>query len=869
MLTHTPGVTGNVHDGEEEVLAHIRTPDHRVRVFISSTMGELAPERAAVSEVIRRLRLSPVLFELGARPHPPRALYRAYLDQSHIFVGIYWERYGWVAPDMGISGLEDEFRLCGDQPMLLYVKEPAPAREARLSALISEMHDRPNGPRSFSTPEELADLVGNDLALLLSARFGGAGERPEPTPAIVAPAAVRLPPPLPPTALVGREIEVAETLDLLMRDDVRLVTLSGPGGIGKSRLAVEIATRMAPEFPGGVVFGRLASVTDPELVLPTVVQAAGLHSEGTRSAFDTLVEELSVKPTLVVLDNFEHLLPQAPLLSQLLEACPPLKILVTSRAVLRLHGEWEHPVPPLTQQDAVALFAERAEDARAGTPLAPDDLTAIEEICRRLDGLPLAIELAAARSRLLPPAALLRRLGNRLDLLIGGPADLPARQQTLRNTIDWSYDLLEPQEQLLFARLSIFRGGWTLETAEDVCAGGGVDDVLGVMSILLERSLITISDGSDDGPRFKMLQTIAEYARERLAEVGSTAELEQRLATYLCSLADEIEPHLRNHQARRWGARLDEELDNFRAVVTWLLDRDDTATAVNLIWSLSIHLWTADHLVESRRWIRRAAENTGDLDARTAARLQFLGGATAYEQGDYEEARTCLTEALAGFRAVGDVREQGSALTMLGATYPYFRDNSAAERCLREAVDLLRDVDEPWSLAYALNMLTALVAHGDRDAAAAIATEALGIAERIVSHPLQTQALMQLGYISLLRNNIPEARRLLSNSVRVSKELGFREAMAFSIDALAGVALREGDLKRAATLLGGSAAMLESIGAHVWPLLADEREAIAAGVRRRLGDTDFATARDAGRVLSHTQLVSLAIEAPATSSAAR
>lgn len=861
-FNHTSTVTGYDEAGQDAAAAaNIRTPDHRVRVFISSTMGELAAERAVASEVIRRLRLSPVLFELGARPHPPRALYRAYLEQSHIFLGLYWERYGWVAPDMGISGLEDEYRLRGDQPMLLYVKEPAPNREPRLEALLDEMRSGPTPPKIFSTPEQLTDLIGNDLALLLSARFGSARLQAPAASSRTAPAAtVRQPPPLPPTPLVGRDGAVADAIDLLMRDDVRLVTLSGPGGIGKSRLAIEVATRLQAEFSGGVVFTRLASITEPDLVIPTIATAAGVHTEGAQDIFECLAEELFDKPTLLVLDNFEHLLGAAPVVARLLQECPHLKILVTSRAVLRLHGEWEQPVPPLTPGDAIRLFTERAADARAGTPLSPADEEAIAEICRRLDGLPLAIELAAARARLLPPAALLRRLGNRLDMLTGGLTDLPERQQTLRGTIDWSYDLLEPPEQSLLARLSVFSGGWTLESAEEVCGGDGVDDVLGIMSTLLEHSLISVADGSNDMPRFRMLALIQEYASERLADLEGTEDTAARHAAYLSRLAHTAEPHLRDREARQWDARLEEEIENFRSAVTWLLGRNDIPAAVDLIWSLSIHLWTADHLVEARRWIETAKSANELLDTRGRARLQFLMGGTAYEQGDYDTARTCMADALEGFRATGDRREQGSALTMLGATLPHFGKDDEAAVCLHDAIAILEPIEELWSLSFALNTLTALVARQDLDAAAKTAADALHIAERIDSQPLVAQAVMQLGYIALLRNDIARARRLLERSAKISLDLRFRESLSFCLDALAAVALREHDPHRAATALGGSSALRESIGAHPWPLLRQERDAIYDAVKVRLGDAEFAAASNAGRTLSHRELVARALQ---------
>jgi predicted ATPase len=764
---------------------------------------------------------------------------------------------------MGISGLEDEYRLVGSQPRLLYVKEPSPDREPRLTALIEEMRQLDPPPKVFRTPEELAELVANDLALLLSARFGAArlqGAAPAARTSGTEAPAVRQAPPLPPTPLVGRDQDVTDTIDLLLRDDVRLVTLSGPGGIGKSRLAIEVAFRLQSEFSGGVVFARLASVSDPELVLPTIASAAGVQTEGSRSVFDTLVGEFVSKPTLVVLDNFEHVLAAAPALSQLLQECPFLTVLITSRAVLRLHGEWEHPVPPLTQDDAVRLFTERAVDARAGVPLTGPDAEAVAELCRRLDGLPLAIELAAARARLLPPAALLRRLSNRLDMLSGGPADLPERQQTLRSTIDWSYDLLEPAEQLLFARLSIFPGGWTLDSAEAVCGNDGVDDVLGIMSILLERSLIGLAESSEDGPRFRMLEVIREYAQERLLEMEPGDETMCRQVDYLRGLAHEAEPHLRDREARHWDAVLEEEIGNFRAAVNWLLERGEVRAAVDLIWAISIHLWTADHLQEARRWLEAAHGDEESLDERSKARLHFLLGATAYEQGGYDEAKAFMPQALEGFRAVGDRREQASSLTMLGATHPHFGDDDEAAACLHQAIDILRGIDEPWSLAFALNTLTALVARDDLNAAAVHAAEALDIAERILNEPLAAQSLMQLGYLALLRGDVAGARPILERSLMICRGLRFREGMANCLDALAAVALREGSPERAATSLGGSDALRESVGAHVWPLLRAEREAIVDGVRRRLGDTAYGRAWETGRTLSHAELISRAVE---------
>ena len=455
----------------------IRTPDQRIRVFVSSTLRELAAERRAVRDAVSRLRLVPVMFELGARPHPPRQVYRAYLTQSQVFVGIYWQSYGWVAPGEQVSGLEDEYRLSAGMPRLIYVKTPAPKREAQLAAMLDriETDDRITY-QHFSDPAELQHLVENDLAVLLSERFAMASPGGVPEEAPLAGAL-----PVPATPLVGREQEAKAVADLVIREGVRLVTLTGPGGVGKTRLAVEAAGRLGAGFGAGVRFADLAGVGAAELVPAAVAAALELSTSGSRVVTD-LESYLRARRLLLVLDNFEHVLGAAPLLAGLLGTAPGLVALVTSRTVLRLGGEHEFPVPALpfpeagAEMDAavaqtyaaVRLFVERAHAAAPGFELTDGNAAAVAEICARLDGLPLAIELAAAKVRLLPPQALLARLSDRMGLLTGGPRDLPERQQTLRSTLDWSFGLLPPAEQALLARLGVFADSFDLPAVEAV-----------------------------------------------------------------------------------------------------------------------------------------------------------------------------------------------------------------------------------------------------------------------------------------------------------------------------------------------------------------------------------------------------------------
>ena len=336
---------------EQEVPAAIRTPDQRLRVFVSSTLDELADERAAVSRAISALRLTPVMFELGARPHPPRELYRAYLAQSDIFVGLYWQRYGWIGPDMEISGLEDEFRLSHSIPRLLYVKTPAPEQEPRLAAMIGELQtEGTDAYRSFRSPRELGRLVRDDLAVLLSERFttsGGVADRSASSAADTERRSERSLP-LTSTSLIGREHDIAEVSELLQKPEVRLVTLTGPGGIGKTRLAIAVGELLDDRYPQGTVFVPLAAVTQPELVLPRIATAVGATVEDARGPLDVLVEHFAETPTLLVLDNLEQVVGAAPELDQLLARCPGLEILSTSRTVLRVRAEREYPVAPLT-----------------------------------------------------------------------------------------------------------------------------------------------------------------------------------------------------------------------------------------------------------------------------------------------------------------------------------------------------------------------------------------------------------------------------------------------------------------------------------------------------------------------------------------
>ena len=693
------------HDG---ALA-IRTPDQRLRVFVSSTLAELAPERAAVARAISALRLTPVMFELGARPHPPRELYRAYLAQSDVFVGLYWQRYGWIGPDMDISGLEDEFRLSDGMPRLLYLKSPAAEQEPRLAAMIADLQATGvDSYRSFRTPRELGRLVRDDLALLLSERFATPSSAVAAAPS-VAPATTATPPtrhslPTPSTSLIGREASVAELSSLLESPDVRLVTLTGPGGIGKTRLAIAVGASLdGPELH--VEFVPLATITDPALVLTRVAAAVGAPIEGTRSALDTLIEFFAQRPTLLVLDNLEQVTGVATELDQLLVASPDVRILATSRTVLRLSAEREYPVEALTVPafagspsleelaalPAVRLFVDRARAVRHDFALDDSNAAAIAEICRRLDGLPLAIELAAARTRLLPPVTLLTRLENVLDALGTGPVDLPERQRTLRATVEWSFGLLNDSERELVEALSVFADGWTLDAAARVAALTE-DETLDLLDALAGHSLVSVV-ANDDGPRFRMLATVRELAAERLAAGDAGTEVARRHAEYFAEfVTDTSWPAERQVE---WADRLGVEEENVRVAIRWFFTHDITPLpqmfrVLWLFWQMR------DRMTEGRAWIDELRPRADELDEHAQAQVLFTWAVTAVEVGDDAVALEAVDAIEQLQRPVADPHLESELQLAVAWTLPIRDDFDDALTAASAALDGFRQSNDPF-----------------------------------------------------------------------------------------------------------------------------------------------------------------------------
>ncbi|HEY2373480.1 MAG TPA: BTAD domain-containing putative transcriptional regulator [Gaiellaceae bacterium] len=613
--------------------------------------------------------------------------------------------------------------------------------------------------------------------------------------------------------LLGRERELAAVSELVMRAETRLVTLTGPGGIGKTSLAFELGRRLAAAFSDGSTVARLGALEDSDLVARTILEALEIPETG-RAPEEELNRALVQSNLLLVVDNFEQVLPAAPMIPRLLRACPSLKVIATSRASLHVAGEHEFPVPPLAEDEAAELFVTRAQAANPAFALSDENAAAVAELCAKLDGLPLAIELAAARTKLLTPAALLARLGNRLELLTGGRRDAPRHQQTLRLTLDWSYDLLDPDLQRLFAQLGVFAAGCTLASAEAVCQieGSVLDGLVG----LGDESLLGRRERVE--PRFVMLQIVRDYALERLTASSESEALRRRHLEHFVALAEEAEPGLAGAEQAGWLARIEDEHDNLRGALAYALESGEAELALRLVVGIRRFWQIHGYLAEGRQSIRSALSATEGTHSELRANAFNMLGILAGEQGDFDAAHGEFTSAADEARLVGATRSLSSALVNLGNLSFFSGELNAARYLYRESIEHFAALGDLRGQALARENIGLLSLTADDPAEAVTWLTAARDQAREAGDELEVgHATRSLAAANIELGNAGEAASLLAESLAIARELGDTHGIAESLDTFAGLAATTGEVARAATMFGASDATRASIGARRQP----------------------------------------------------
>ena len=653
--------------------------------------------------------------------------------------------------------------------------------------------------------------------------------RPPPPPLAVARGP--LPPPAPPTPLLGRDEELAFITARLRDSGCRIVTLTGPGGVGKTHLSLQAAQILGDAFDDGVVFISLAAISDSELVLPTIARSLDVRQVPDQSLFNSIVATLRTQHLLLLLDNFEQVASAAPRLSDLLAYVPGLKLLITSRAALRLRAEQELvvaplalPAPPWTaasiaRYPSIALFVQRVQASIPRFVLAESNAGTVAEICTRLDGLPLAIELAAARVKLLPAQQLLQRLNRRLDILTGGMQDLPARHQTLRHTLDWSYDLLQTHEQQLFARLAIFVGGSTLEAVETICqlADDRPIGILDGLQALVAHSLLRQTVGEDGMPRFSMLETIREYSIERLHASGKADAIRERHAAYYLRLAEQAAPELAGGAAQvTWFARVASELDNIRTVRGWAMERCEAMVALRLGVALREFWMTRAYVREGRAWLESAlalddhASGAGD-DALRGKALTTAGWLAANER-DYAAAETLFQHSLALAHRTEEPQQISAVLSDLGQAARMQGDLKRAAALYKEALALSREIGDTRGVAWTLCNL-GMIAHATRDdgAVAPLLEEGIAVSQALGDYICKAWCLTFLARVTKDQGHYRQSAAIFAETLAIFRDVGHADGMAFTLEGRAGLAAAWGDPRSAARLFGAAEALREAI----------------------------------------------------------
>ncbi len=828
--------------------AAIRTPDQRLRAFVSSTLVELADERSAARAAIEQLRLAPVMFESGARPHPAQAVYRAYLAQSDVFIGIYADSYGWVGPGMTISGLEDELQRAADIPRLLYVKSQASGRDPSLGKMLDQI--KASGQTSFkkfTDAGQLQEFILTDLATLLAERFGEPQRDVQSTV-----------PPSPVTTLVGRDDDVSHVIGLLGASDGRLVVLTGAGGIGKTRLALAAMERSAGQWPDGVAFVDLSAITDSRLVPDAIASALGLVVQGRERSLDALRRWLAKRRMLIVLDNFEQVLDAAPLVADLVQRAPHLRVLVTSRMVLRVRGEQEWrvdalDVPPantemaeVARAPAVLLFIDRIRDVQAGFEVTSDNAAALAELCRRLGGLPLSLELAAAWMRLLTPEQMLSQLYGRLEQP-GALVDLPGRQQTLTNTISWSYNLLSRSAQELLARLSVFAAPFTVDGVTAVC-GTDDADVVDDLSMLLDSSMVSPSERPDRQRAFQLLDPIRRFADARFENADDTLG---RLHRYVLEVLQTANARLGSQDLLM--RQLDSEQLNLQVAIEWVgRTGQPSGPLLRALGDVWIWMLACGHLRQnSELWQQiQSLPPSGLRTESDRLALQWLTANRLLNDAAFADAVTLIDEMMPDARRIEAPARIALLLTARAMALPYAA-RAEARADSEEALALARDAADPLVLGYVLSHYGLLLCvDGEATQAQAHHQETLDIGRSLDDENLRAEAHYELALDVMLLGDPASAQSHLATAVDRYHAFDHLDGLTRCIEAFGALALHRRDGHLAARLIGAAAAARDNIGLTPRPSVKELERRISDRVAALVPDGEFGAMVDSGRSLA-------------------